>query len=76
MTLHRQPGGRGDRLNPTEGDVPERPATPWPGAFVQVTLNLTTDADALVVPATAVQASQDGQYVYVVKSDQTVNCAR
>jgi multidrug efflux system membrane fusion protein len=44
----------------------------WPGAFVQVTLNLTTDADALVVPATAVQASQDGQYVYVVKSDRTV----
>ncbi len=44
----------------------------WPGAFVQVTLNLTTDPDALVVPATAVQASQDGQFVYVVKSDRTV----
>jgi multidrug efflux system membrane fusion protein len=44
----------------------------WPGAFVQVTLNLTMDADALVVPATAVQASQDGQYVYVVKPDRTV----
>lgn len=44
----------------------------WPGAFVQVMIQLTTDADALVVPATAVQASQDGQYVYVVKSDRTV----
>jgi membrane fusion protein, multidrug efflux system len=44
----------------------------WPGAFVQVTLNLTTDPDALVVPATAVQASQDGQFVYVVKADRTV----
>jgi membrane fusion protein, multidrug efflux system len=44
----------------------------WPGAFVQVTLNLTTDPDALVVPATAVQVSQDGQYVYVVKPDRTV----
>jgi membrane fusion protein, multidrug efflux system len=44
----------------------------WPGAFVQVTLLLTTDADALVVPAVAVQASQDGQYVYVVKADRTV----
>jgi len=44
----------------------------WPGAFVQVTLGLTTDADALVVPATAVQASQDGQYVYVVKADRSV----
>jgi membrane fusion protein, multidrug efflux system len=44
----------------------------WPGAFVQVTLDLTTDRDALVVPATAVQASQDGQYVYVVKPDGAV----
>jgi multidrug efflux system membrane fusion protein len=44
----------------------------WPGAFVQVSLALTTDPDALVVPATAVQASQDGQYVYVVKPDRTV----
>jgi membrane fusion protein, multidrug efflux system len=44
----------------------------WPGAFVQVTLNLTIEPDALVVPAVAVQASQDGQYVYVVKNDRTV----
>jgi multidrug efflux system membrane fusion protein len=44
----------------------------WPGTFVQVSLQLTTDADALVVPAAAVQASQDGQYVYVVKPDRTV----
>jgi multidrug efflux system membrane fusion protein len=44
----------------------------WPGAFVQVTLQLTTDKNALVVPATAVQASQEGQYVYVVKADRTV----
>lgn len=44
----------------------------WPGAFVQVTLQLTTDPDALVVPATAVQTSQDGQFVYVVKADRTV----
>jgi len=44
----------------------------WPGSFVQVTLLLTTDPDALVVPAVAVQTSQDGQYVYVVKPDRTV----
>jgi multidrug efflux system membrane fusion protein len=44
----------------------------WPGAFVQVTLRLTNDPDALVVPAVAVQASQEGQYVYVVKPDKTV----
>jgi multidrug efflux system membrane fusion protein len=48
----------------------------WPGAFVQVTLQLTVDPDALVVPATAVQASQDGPYVYVVKADRTVEMRR
>jgi multidrug efflux system membrane fusion protein len=44
----------------------------WPGTFVRVLLALTTDARAIVVPATAVQASQDGQFIYVVKADQTV----
>jgi len=44
----------------------------WPGAFVQVTLNLMTQPDAVVVPAIAVQASQEGQYVFVVKPDRTV----
>ena len=44
----------------------------WPGLFVQVTLNLATDANAIVVPAIAVQASQTGQFVYVVKPDSTV----
>ncbi len=44
----------------------------WPGSFVQVTLDLTTQEDAVVVPATAIQASQDGQYVFVVKADRTV----
>jgi multidrug efflux system membrane fusion protein len=43
----------------------------WPGAFVQVSLQLTTDPDALVVPVTALQVSQDGQFVYVVKPDRT-----
>jgi multidrug efflux system membrane fusion protein len=43
----------------------------WPGLFVQVTLNLTTEQGVIVVPATAVQPSASGQYVYVVKSDRT-----
>jgi len=45
----------------------------WPGSFVRVVLNLTTQRDVVVVPATAVQASQDGQFVYVVKADKTVD---
>ena len=44
----------------------------WPGLFVQVTLVLSTDAKAVVVPAAAVQVSQTGQYVFVVKQDRTV----
>jgi multidrug efflux system membrane fusion protein len=44
----------------------------WPGSFVQVTLVLSTDANAVVVPSVAVQASQAGQYVFVVKPDRTV----
>ena len=44
----------------------------WPGLFVQVTLNLTDEQGAIVVPGTAVQPSASGQYVYVVKGDRTV----
>jgi multidrug efflux system membrane fusion protein len=51
---------------------PNAAHTLWPGLFVQVGLELTTEASAVVVPAAAVQASQTGQYVYVVKPDRTV----
>lgn len=44
----------------------------WPGEFVRVTLGLTTRPHATVVPNQAVQTGQDGQFVYVVKPDQTV----
>lgn len=44
----------------------------WPGQFVTVSLTLSTLAGAAVVPAEAVQAGQQGTYVYVVKADQTV----
>ena len=44
----------------------------WPGAFVEVTLLLAIDSEAVVVPSAAVQPSQQGQFVFVVKSDQTV----
>ncbi len=44
----------------------------WPGQFVNVVLTLDTLANATVVPAEAVQNGQQGQMVYVVKADQTV----
>ena len=44
----------------------------WPGQFVNVSIRLASDANALVVPSLAVQAGPEGQYIFVVKSDQTV----
>jgi multidrug efflux system membrane fusion protein len=44
----------------------------WPGRFVNIVLTLTNQPDAIVVPTQAVQTSQQGQFVYVVKADQTV----
>jgi membrane fusion protein, multidrug efflux system len=44
----------------------------WPGQFVNVVLTLATQPDLKVVPSQAVQTGQQGQYVFVVKPDQTV----
>jgi len=44
----------------------------WPGLFVQISLQLSVQPHAVVVPTGAVQTSQQGQYVYVVKADRTV----
>ena len=44
----------------------------WPGQFARVSLRLTTLSNATVVPSQAVQTGQDGQYVFVVKPDSTV----
>jgi len=44
----------------------------WPGQFVNVLLTLGTQSNATVVPSEAVQDGQHGQFVFVVKSDQTV----
>jgi len=44
----------------------------WPGQFARVSLRLATISQATVVPSQAVQTGQDGQYVFVVKGDQTV----
>jgi len=44
----------------------------WPGEFARVSLNLSTLNDATVVSNEAVQTGQDGQFVFVVKPDSTV----
>lgn len=44
----------------------------WPGEFVDVTVTLGEEPDRVVAPSPAVQAGQQGQYVFVVKGDSTV----
>jgi membrane fusion protein, multidrug efflux system len=44
----------------------------WPGQLVNVALTLDTLKNMTVVPAEAVQAGQQGQFVYVVKADHGV----
>lgn len=44
----------------------------FPGQFTDVTMTLGTLSDALVAPAEAVQPGANGQMVYVVKADNTV----
>jgi multidrug efflux system membrane fusion protein len=44
----------------------------WPGQFVNVTLTLGVQADAIVVPSAAIQAGPNGPYVFVIRPDSTV----
>jgi multidrug efflux system membrane fusion protein len=45
----------------------------WPGQFVDVVMTLTRQQNAIVVPATAIQNGPNGQYVFIVKDDRTVD---
>jgi multidrug efflux system membrane fusion protein len=44
----------------------------WPGQFVNVRVVLTIKRGAVLVPQSAIQIGQQGTFVYVVKSDSTV----
>jgi multidrug efflux system membrane fusion protein len=45
----------------------------WPGQFVMLVLTLSELTNIVVVPSQAVQTGQNGQFIYVVKSNQTVD---
>ena len=45
----------------------------WPGEFVNVVLRLSEQQNATVVPSQAVMTGQDGDYLFVVKPDMTVD---
>ena len=64
-------------VDPTTGTIqlkatfPNADSALWPGQFVDVALTLTSE-QAVLVPTQAVQAGQQGSFVYVVKPDSTV----
>jgi multidrug efflux system membrane fusion protein len=55
-----------------KGTFPNREKHLWPGQFARVVLTLTEEPNAVVVPSQAIQTGQEGQYVFVVKPDLTV----
>ncbi len=64
-------------VDPTTGMIqlratfPNRRSVLWPGQFVNVTLTLSELTNVVVVPSQAVQTGQNGEYLYVLKSNQT-----
>ncbi len=65
-------------VQPGSGTVKARAVTPnpdralWPMEFVRVRFILDTIKDARLVPSQAVQISQNGPFVFVMKPDHTV----
>jgi multidrug efflux system membrane fusion protein len=65
-------------VDPSTGTIqlkatfPNQDGALWPGQFADVVLTLRTEPDALVVPSQAIQAGQQGPYVFVVRADLTV----
>jgi len=56
-----------------KGTFPNTDRRLWPGQYVNVVVTLSTDPEAIVVPSAAVQAGQQGQYVFVVNPEQKVD---
>jgi len=65
-------------VDPTTGTIKVKGTFPnddrrlWPGQFVNVSVTLTSDPNAIVVPTPAVQTGQQGTFVFIVQPDQTV----
>jgi multidrug efflux system membrane fusion protein len=56
-----------------KGTFPNTDRRLWPGQYVNVVVTLTMDPGAIVVPSVAVQAGQQGSYVFVVNAEQKVD---
>ncbi|MGB7022378.1 MAG: efflux RND transporter periplasmic adaptor subunit, partial [Candidatus Acidiferrales bacterium] len=56
-----------------KGTFPNTDSRLWPGEFVTVILRLSEQEKAVVVPSQAVQTGQQGDYLFVIKPDMTVD---
>jgi membrane fusion protein, multidrug efflux system len=54
-----------------KGRFPNDDGSLWPGAFVNVRLQLYVEPNALVVPAAAVVTGQQGSFVFVIQPDSS-----
>jgi multidrug efflux system membrane fusion protein len=69
-------------VDPSTGTIRMRARFPnkdnllWPGQFVNVSVRLFEQADAIVIPSQAVQTGPEGQYVYVVDRSMVVDVRR
>ena len=52
-------------------EIPNPDKRLWPGQYVTVKLTVATAENAVLVPGSAVQLGQNGQYCYVIKKDNT-----
>ncbi len=65
-------------VNPNTGMIQLKATFPntdnslWPGQFVRTSLTLSQRPRSVLVPSEAIQAGQNGDFVFVVKPDQTV----
>lgn len=65
-------------VDPSTGTImlkavfPNKDKMLWPGQFVNVSLTVGIQRNAIVIPHQAVQTGQDGQHVFVVRSDNAV----
>jgi multidrug efflux system membrane fusion protein len=64
-------------VDPTSGTIrlaatfPNKEERLWPGDYVDVTLTLAMEGDAVVAAARAVQVGRDNKFVYVIRPDNT-----
>jgi multidrug efflux system membrane fusion protein len=54
-----------------KGRFPNDDGSLWPGAFVNVRLQLYVEPNALVIPAAAVVNGQQGNFVFVIQTDSS-----